>query len=289
MIIDTCAKVNLTLEVLARRQDGFHELATVFQAVDLCDRLVFGESDQLELVVHGAPIPADERNLCYQAAQLLARHAGIEPRVRIEVFKRIPIGGGLGGGSGNAAGTLAALNLLWQVGLAENELEGLAAELGSDCAFFVRGGAAVGRGRGERLERLPAPTGWTILIVGPSQPVPTGLVYRALESFRPEAGAATAALEAGLRAGCVPPLGEWLCNDLEVPASKVSRALAAEREVLEEAAAGCYRLSGSGGSWFVLAEDADAAESLRTTLLQAWPGRLVAVTRPVDWGWRQVS
>ena len=77
MIIDTCAKVNLTLEVVRRRDDGFHELATVFQAVDLCDRLVLTESDRLELVVHGAPIPSDERNLCHQAARLLAQQAGI--------------------------------------------------------------------------------------------------------------------------------------------------------------------------------------------------------------------
>ena len=205
------------------------------------------------------------------------------------MFKRIPVGGGLGGGSGNAAGTLAALNQLWSCGLADEALESLAAELGSDCAFFVRGGAAVGRGRGERLERLPVPQAWTVLLIGPSQPVPTGPVYKALDGFRPDAGAATAALEAGLRAGLAPDPAQWLVNDLEAPASKVSRALAAEREVLEAEAAGRYRLSGSGGSWFVLTDSPEQAEGLRARLLSVWPGRLVAITRPVDWGWRQVS
>jgi len=289
VIIDTCAKVNLTLEVLGRREDGFHELATIFQAVDLCDRLVFGESDRLEMVVHGAPIPTDERNLCHQAARLLARSCGVEPRVRIEVYKRIPVGGGLGGGSGNAAGTLAALNRLWQCGLDDEALATMAAELGSDCAFFVRGGAAVGRGRGECLQRLPVPTQWTILIVGPSTPVPTGPVYRALGGFRADAGGATSALEAGLRAGMAPPCERWLVNDLEAPASKVSRALAQERAVLEEAAPGRFRLSGSGGSWFVLTDSVGEAEALRARLLSVWPGRLLAITQPVDWGWREVS
>jgi 4-diphosphocytidyl-2-C-methyl-D-erythritol kinase len=289
MIIETCAKVNLTLEVLRRRPDGYHELATVFQAIDLCDRLSFEPAPVLELVVEGCDLPTDHRNLCHRAATLLAGRAGIAPNVRITIDKRLPVGAGLGGGSGNAAGTLAALARFWRLAVGDDELEALAAELGSDCAFFVRGGAAVGLGRGEQLRRLPPPAGLSLVILGPAEPVPTGPVYGALRGFRPEAGAATRRLAEGLAAGCLPPASEWLVNDLEEPATRVSAALAADRALLESAVPGRYRLSGSGGSWFLPAVSAAEAEGLAARLRALWPGRAVWVTRPATDGWRLVS
>ena len=289
MIIETCAKVNLTLEVLGRRADGFHELATIFQAVDLCDRITLTPADRLVLTAEGADVPLDETNLCHRAATLLAARCGVEPKVHIALDKRLPVGAGLGGGSGNAAGTLAALARLWRLDVTTEALEAMAAELGSDCAFFVRGGAAVGAGRGERLARLPILAGWRLVILAPAEPVPTGAVYRALDGFRAEAGEATARLAAGLRAGHVPPPGEWLVNDLEAPAMRVSARLAEDGEHLARLVPGRYRLSGSGGSWFVPCGDVETAEAVRGRLAAQWPGRAVWVTQPVDYGWRLVS
>lgn len=288
MVIETCAKVNLTLEVLGRRDDGFHELATVFQAIDLCDRLTFSEWDGLAVSVEGAAVPTDERNLCHRAATALARFGGAEPKVRIRVEKRIPVGAGLGGGSGNAAGTLAALNRWWGLGADLDTLVGLAAALGSDVPFFLEGGAAVGRGRGERLEPLPALCGYCLVVLAPGEPVATGAVYRALEGFRPDAGMATERLAEGLRAGQSPPPAQWLVNDLELPATRVSATVRADRERLESLLPGRYRLSGSGGAWFVPALEAEV-DAVCEVLTRAWPGRAVWVTRPVDYGWREVD
>lgn len=288
MLIETCAKVNLTLEVLRRRDDGFHELATVFQAIDLHDRIRIADAAALEVEVVGADVPADERNLCHRAAVALAQRFGVEPRVRLAIEKRIPVGAGLGGGSGNAAGTLGALARWWQLPATNADLVELAASIGSDCAFFLRGGAAVGEGRGERLEPLPPPAGLVLVVLAPAEPVPTGAVYRALEGFRDDAGAATRRLSEGLRAGGLPPAAAWLVNDLEEPAARVSAAVAADRRRLDELAPGRFRLSGSGGSWFAPAEAGEAGE-LAERLRRAWPGRAVWAARPVDYGWRVVD
>lgn len=285
MTIETCAKVNLTLEVLRRREDGFHELATVFQAIDLTDRLTFRRADSLSLEVRGVPVPSDSRNLVHRAATLLARTYGIEPAVHIRIDKRIPVGAGLGGGSGNAAGALAGLARFWDLPTSDDELAGLAATLGSDCAFFIRGGAAVGRGRGELLEPLPTLTGYSLLLLGPRESVSTPAVYRALQGFRPDAGAATELLAAGLRSGAVPPPSAWLVNDLAEPAARVSARVAEDAEILAREAPGCAMLSGSGGAWFLVTEP-ERAEALRLELATIWPTRPMWLVRPVAWGQR---
>lgn len=288
MTIETCAKVNLTLEVLGRRADGFHELATVFQAVDLCDRITLRPADELRLTADGVEVPTDARNLCWRAALLLSERFDCAPRAHIHLAKRIPSGAGLGGGSGNAAGTLAALARFWKLPASADELAELAARLGSDCAFFLDGGAAVGRGRGERLTRLPALPDRVILVLAPREPVPTGAVYGALTGFRPAAGAATEALARGLAAGVVPPTDEWLVNDLEAASARVSALVAEDRERLAAAVPGRYRLSGSGGAWFLPLASAEA-EAVRARLAALWPERAMWLTRPVDWGWRPVG
>ena len=288
MVIETCAKVNLTLEVLRRRDDGFHELATIFQAVDLCDRLTLEPADELTVVVHGADLPTDQRNLCYRAASRLAEVCGRQPTVRIGLDKRLPIGAGLGGGSGNAAGVLGALDELWHAGLSQAELVALAAELGSDVAFFLAGGAALGGGRGEELTPLPVLPELAIVILGPAHPVPTGAVYGALQGFRTDAGEATRRLAEGLWQGSLPPLGEWLVNDLEEPAKTVSAALSEDAAQLEAWWPGRYRLSGSGGSWFLPVAAAEGGGIL-SRLVERWPGRPAWLTHPVSWGWRKVG
>ncbi|MBI2301127.1 MAG: 4-(cytidine 5'-diphospho)-2-C-methyl-D-erythritol kinase [Armatimonadetes bacterium] len=288
MRIETGAKVNLTLEVLRRRPDGYHELATVFQAIDLADRIELTSADSLEVTVHGADVPTDDRNLCHRAATALAAEAGIRPEVRIAISKRVPVGAGLGGGSANAAGTLAALCRFWGLGDDPERLHRLAAGLGSDVAFFLHGGAAVGLGRGERLEPLPGlPEPSRLVILSPGEGVATGRVYGALDGFRAGAGQVTERLAAGLRAGVVPPIGEWLVNDLELPAARVSAVVREDRERLAALLHTPFRLSGSGGAWFVPVPAADA-EGVRASLAGVWPERSVWVARPVSHGWREV-
>lgn len=171
------AKLNLTLEVLGRRADGYHEIASVMQTIDLADRVRLSESDSLELVVAGEQtlgVPLEgPRNLAYRAAQALAEAAGdAELGARIELEKRVPAGMGLGGGSSDAAAVLRGLDKLWHLNLGIEGLTPVAARVGSDVAFFLHGGSALVTGRGEvvepieepsRDELIPQPDGWEVV------------------------------------------------------------------------------------------------------------------------------
>lgn len=153
------AKINLSLGVGPRRNDGYHELATIFQAVDLYDKISVVKSDEIELKMIGheaAELPVDGKNLAVKAAKLL-RHRYGTPALgaKIEITKKIPIAGGMAGGSGNAAAVLLACNMIWRLGLSKKQLAELALEVGSDVPFLLSGGTAVGYGRGEKLTELP--------------------------------------------------------------------------------------------------------------------------------------
>ena len=150
------AKTNWILKILGLREDGFHELRTVLQTLDLADRLILRVTADpaIRIQVHGRSVPAGPGNLVCRAARLLQRVAGVSCGVELTLTKRIPVGAGLGGGSGNAAVTLMGLNQLWSCGLGLSDLTGLAAELGSDVPFFLHGGTALGKGRGEIISPL---------------------------------------------------------------------------------------------------------------------------------------
>ena len=160
------AKLNLTLEVIRKRADGYHDLATILQTVDLHDTLEFSEGDGIEFECSDASIGGDD-NLVVRSAELLRKIAGDGRGVRISLRKRIPVAAGLGGGSADAAATLRGLNRLWELGLAESELVEIGAEIGSDVPFLVSGGTALASGRGEILERLPTPEHEWFVVVTP--------------------------------------------------------------------------------------------------------------------------
>lgn len=153
------AKINLSLGVGPRPNDGYHELATIFQAVDLYDKISVVKSDEIELKMIGheaAELPVDGKNLAVKAAKLLRHRYGTpELGAKIEITKKIPIAGGMAGGSGNAAAVLLACNMIWRLGLSKKQLAELALEVGSDVPFLLSGGTAVGYGRGEKLTELP--------------------------------------------------------------------------------------------------------------------------------------
>jgi len=147
-------KVNLYLAVGDRRDDGYHELTTVFHAVSLFDEVVVRTADVMSLDVTGEgadQLPVDERNIAWQAAVLLGEHLGRAPDVAITIDKAIPVAGGMAGGSADAAAVLVAMNALWEQGLPRRDLHVLAAQLGSDVPFALHGGTALGTGRGEEL------------------------------------------------------------------------------------------------------------------------------------------
>jgi 4-diphosphocytidyl-2-C-methyl-D-erythritol kinase len=262
-------KTNLFLEVLARRPDGFHELDTVFAALELEDALELEPlpSGRLELELTGDPtIPADATNLVWRAADALRVAAGRpELGARLRLAKRVPAGGGLGGGSSDAAATLVALDRLWETDLGEPRLLALAAALGSDIPFFVRGGLQRGRGRGEQLDPLPPPArALDLVLVLPGFACPTPAVYGALAPFLPASGGpparGPAPLVAALAAGDVAGVARHAWNRLELAAEARFPRLHELRELmLAQPRVLTARLSGSGSTLWALVDGPDDA------------------------------
>jgi 4-diphosphocytidyl-2-C-methyl-D-erythritol kinase len=160
------AKINLRLEILRKREDGYHELRTVFQKINLYDRLHFclKRRGGISIKVDHPGLPTNEKNLVYRAAQAFLRKTDYQGGIEIKIEKRIPLGGGLGGGSSNAATTLMALNQLLRRGLSDRELMTLGLAIGADVPFFFFGGSAIATGIGERLKKIELPALWYILI-----------------------------------------------------------------------------------------------------------------------------
>lgn len=176
------AKINPYLRVLGKRPDGLHELFTVFQTVSLGDEMIINENDVLELACTDPRLPTDERNLIIRAAKLLNEKAGTRYGARIELDKKIPSPGGLGGGSSNAAVTLLALTRFWDLRVSIEELNSFASELGSDVPFFLYGGTAIGLGHGGIIEECVQLTEPYMLLVTPDVSIPTAHAYSLLKA-----------------------------------------------------------------------------------------------------------
>ena len=160
------AKINLSLEVIGRRDDGYHEVATILQTVDLADTVTLRPGDGLTVTCDDATL-SGEANIVWDAAVALAIHAGVAPNAHITIEKRIPVAAGLGGGSADAAAALRGLNVLWGLNLPGEKLAAIASTLGSDVPFLLMGGSALGTGRGDRLKQLPAADTTRLLLVAP--------------------------------------------------------------------------------------------------------------------------
>ena len=186
LLIKAPAKINLTLDVLHKRPDGYHEVEMVMTTIDLADRveLTLQESDQIKILSHNRFVPDDQRNLAYQAAQLLKDRFGVKKGVTISIEKNIPVAAGLAGGSSDAAAALRGLNKLWGLGLSMDELAALGAEIGSDVSFCVYGGTALASGRGEKIQELPAPPTCWVILAKPFIGVSTADIYRRLDVAR---------------------------------------------------------------------------------------------------------
>lgn len=272
--LEAFAKVNLSLVVLGRRTDGFHELDTVFQTVDLADTLSFEPAPELALTID-ADLPVDDGNLVIRAARALAAEAGIVPGAAIRLEKRIPWGAGLGGGSADAAATLLGLTALWGVSVPGRRLLSIAAALGSDVPFFLYGGCARGTGRGERIEPMPDPPGVAIVLLVPPFGLATPDVYRRLRAPALTAGEGPTNL-LGSGPGPAPDR-----NDLEPAAESVRPEVRAIRESLRSAGAVRARLSGSGSAVFGIFDDAGSAQEALSRLGGLPDGTRALVVSPV--------
>jgi len=263
MVVLAPAKVNLTLAVLSKRPDGFHEIESLVVAVTLCDELVVsdGPDSGLELTCDGRPdLPCDSRNLVRRAAEILARRFGVTRGGRIHLSKRIPIGAGLGGGSSDAAATLWGLNHLWGLGLGRAELAALGAQIGSDVPFFFYAPAAVITGRGEKVR--PASFGWRgwIVLVLPEIALSTAEVYARWREEAPRMGPPSPAQRAIDSArGSADELAGALLNMLEPAAFALAPELRTLHRQVEHLAARPVRLSGSGSAMFTIFDRQDQA------------------------------
>ncbi|WP_445662508.1 4-(cytidine 5'-diphospho)-2-C-methyl-D-erythritol kinase [Cytobacillus sp. FSL K6-0265] len=182
LLVKAPAKINLSLDVLGKREDGYHEVEMIMTTIDLADRLELTllDKDEIKIVSHNRFVPDDHRNLAYQAAHLLKHRFNVKQGVSIAIEKVIPVAAGLAGGSSDAAAALRGLNKLWQLGLTIDELAEIGAEIGSDVSFCVYGGTALATGRGELIQALPAPPTCWVILAKPFIGVSTAEVYRRL-------------------------------------------------------------------------------------------------------------
>jgi 4-diphosphocytidyl-2-C-methyl-D-erythritol kinase len=262
-------KVNLLLNILGKRPDGFHELETVFHPVHVCDELAFERRGQgIELSCNDATLPTDSRNLVHRAAEKFLTAAKIADGLKIHLEKKLPLAAGLGGGSGNAAVTLLALNELFGRPLSSATLHEIAATLGSDINFFLQDKPALATGRGEKirsLEPFPALRGRAFLLIHPGFGISTPWAYQNLARFpaalngRP--GRAKE-LVSKLQGKDLRAAGGDFYNSLEAPALEKFPVLSLYQEFLRANGALAALMSGSGSTTFAIAENLSAAEAL---------------------------
>jgi 4-diphosphocytidyl-2-C-methyl-D-erythritol kinase len=267
------AKVNLELIVGPRRADGFHQLATVFQAVGLHDDITVEPADDWGVTVNGPytdQVPADDTNLAIRAARLLGRAVGIDVPVHITIDKDIPVAAGLAGGSADAAGALLACDALWGVWSSKTVLESLAADLGSDVPFALLGGTAMGSGRGDQLAPVlgRGRYDWLLALsgVGLSTPKVYAEFDRLSSRMRVPEPASTASMMTALRSGDAAALGRTLSNDLQPAALSLQPRLEEVLRVgMDNGALGGV-VSGSGPTVAFLVADTEAGLALAVAL-----------------------
>jgi len=274
-------KINVFLKVGALLDDGYHDVATAYQAVSLYEDVWATHADDFSVTFTGSidtsALATDGSNLAIKAAAMLAHRAGYRRGVHLEIEKHVPIAGGMGGGSADAAATLLACDSLWGTDLSREDLLDLATQLGSDVPFAFTGGTAIGTGRGDQLSPALAAGSFQWVLALADFGMSTPLVYSELASTQPQVDANV--LQA-LRAGDPHMLAEVLHNDLQAPALHLESRLGEVIEIGEENGALAGMISGSGPTVAFLAADPDAALELQIALSAARL-RVVRATGPV--------
>jgi len=283
LILKSPAKINLKLEVLGKRPDGYHEIRTILQEIALHDLVHLSPREAgIELQCSDPRLPKDERNLAFQAAKRVKEKTGFSGGVQIYLDKKIPLGGGLGGGSSNAAWVLKGLNQLWDLGLTPEEMQVLGAEIGSDVPFFIYGGTALATGRGEKIRLLPPfPKTWLVLVT-PNLEISTRWAYKKLNLELTNHGSHSNV--------CLPEdeenrqfqqgLGEEALNSFEEVVIREYPVIGKIKELLTQLGARLVSMSGSGSTVFGIFNNKEEAESARSQITgDSW---FVGVTHTVE-------
>ena len=276
------AKINLSLEVTGKRDDGYHEIKTMLHTIDLADRLAFRPAERTSLECN-QPSLEEEHNLVLRTCRLIQEYTGHQGGAAVSLHKNIPIAAGLGGGSSDSAATFKALNELWGTNLEGSTLEELALRLGSDIPFFLNGACALAQGRGEKLSPLPPVRGIWAVVATPSSKImdKTARLYSLLGERDFSNGSATAELAERIRNGGVTlhDIRAAGMNTFERVAGQAFSGLDGLTERFLKAGAGFVRMSGSGPSLFTLTDDEDMGRHLLSRVagngVEAYLARLV--------------
>ena len=274
--IQARAKINWTLDVVGVLPNGYHDLDMLMQSVTLCDQMTMEDADALTLTVrmgHGAFVPADETNLVLRAARALQEKTGCTRGAAITLQKFIPVAAGMGGGSSDAAATLKGLNVLWGLGLSDDELERIGLTIGADVPFCIRGGLQRAQGVGERLTPLELAKPLYLVAFQPCKGLSTKEVFTSLhedgiaDSDRP----ATESAQQALLSGNIRKLGASLGNVLEPVSRRMRPELDAAIRAIEASGAVGARMTGSGSAVFGVYLHAGACKKAAEKLQKTYP------------------
>ena len=276
------AKINLFLEILGKRDDGYHEIETVMQEIDLVDNLQFEEiREGVKLKCNNKNIPSDENNLVCKAANLMVNECGIKKGVLISLEKNIPVGAGLGGGSSDAATTLKALNSLWKIGLSDVDLVEFAARLGSDIPFFIKGKTALCSGRGEKITPIEVKSEMNYLVIFPHINISTATIYRNLKIDLTKKRKDVSFFTNALKHHKAADISKLLFNRLEEVIFTTYPDLLDVKSVLNHFGFCGLSISGSGSAFFGLCNDRYHAEAIKSKIELSDIGNVYAVTNVI--------
>lgn len=256
------AKINLYLDVVGKREDGYHNLETIFHSIGLHDDVIISKQETKDITVHceHPRVPCDSRNLAYQAVQLLSDAVGGIGGISIDIHKRIPVAAGLAGGSANAAAVLHGVNEFLGLGFTQETLMRFGAQLGADVPFCLHGGAALGQGIGDQLTRLPALPDLPLILLNPGIEISTAAIFKKLKFPLTKHEKDGIIVTTYIEKGDVLSIGENLYNLLELPVFSEHPEIAALKTELSMQSGCCGALmSGSGATLFAMMHDSEAA------------------------------
>jgi len=276
MTVRAYAKINLGLRIHNQREDGFHNIETIFHRINLFDELLFAPAPIITLTCNHLDVPTDNRNLCIKAAHLLQQKYTVNHGVKINLTKDIPIGAGLGGGSSDAASTLRGLTKFWNLSVPDNEFHGLALQLGSDVPYFLQSGSAYATSRGEVLEYFALNIPYWIVVVYPSIPVSTAWAYSNLKLTDHKY---LSTLRDIVRKHLNEPkvLAQFLRNDFESLVLQTHEPVARLRRSFVSSGAEFVQLSGSGSAIYGFFSEERRAKDAAQILEQDYP---TCITQP---------
>jgi 4-diphosphocytidyl-2-C-methyl-D-erythritol kinase len=279
LVLKSPAKINLFLKILKKREDGYHEIATLMQAIDLKDEIVLEKKEKgITISTDHPDCPVDESNLAFKAAALLLEDRGIKVGVHIDIKKRIPIAAGLGGGSSNAATVLKGLNRIFELQVPKRKLHRLAAQLGSDVPFFLGSGQALARGRGEKLEPVRLFSGYWLVLVYPGFGISSRWAYRGFKIYLTKAEKEYNLKNLENRKGFFKALHDF-DNDLEKAVQARYPAIGRIKDILTSSGAIKSSMSGSGPTVYGVFEHKLKAEEVARKIRRGNWG--VFLTQPI--------